>query len=135
MRATAAALGRDKDTAFEPHPHGLRARDVPNGWGGASGGFRASLRRSASAAASQDCYGGIVPDDSDVHVGVMPRRTRGGGDEDLRRLRVGPYAIACLPGFSPLTYPFHLAYPTRRHVSNHLRVFIDWADDLFRRLA
>jgi hypothetical protein len=36
---------------------------------------------------------------------------------------------------APFTaYPFDLAYPPSRYVSNRLRVFIDWAAALFGRL-
>ena len=30
-------------------------------------------------------------------------------------------------------YPLHLAYPPNRHVSNRMRVFIDWAAQAFAR--
>jgi len=37
--------------------------------------------------------------------------------------------------FRPDPYPFHVAYPPNRHVSQRLRVFIDWLVEVFRPLA
>jgi DNA-binding transcriptional LysR family regulator len=38
-----------------------------------------------------------------------------------------------LPEWSAGTWPLHVVYPPNRHVSARLRVFIDWAADLFAR--
>ena len=43
--------------------------------------------------------------------------------------------VPLLARFQPPGYAFHLAYPPSRHVSNRLRVFIDWIAELFGRLA
>lgn len=43
--------------------------------------------------------------------------------------------VPLLARFQPPPYEFHLAYPPNRYVSNRLRVFIDWAAELFGRLA
>ena len=43
--------------------------------------------------------------------------------------------VPLLPRFQPPPYPLHLAYPSNRYVSNRLRVFIDWAAELFAKLA
>lgn len=36
-----------------------------------------------------------------------------------------------LPTWRPKPYPLHLVYPPNRHVSNRLRVFIDWVAEQF----
>ena len=41
--------------------------------------------------------------------------------------------VPVLTRFQPRPYPLHLAYPPNRHVSNRLRVFIDWAVQAFAR--
>jgi DNA-binding transcriptional LysR family regulator len=41
--------------------------------------------------------------------------------------------VPVLTRFQPKPYPLHLAYPPNRHVSNRLRVFIDWAVEAFAR--
>jgi LysR family transcriptional regulator for bpeEF and oprC len=41
--------------------------------------------------------------------------------------------VPVLTRFQPNPYPLHLAYPPNRHVSNRLRVFIDWAVQAFAR--
>jgi LysR family transcriptional regulator for bpeEF and oprC len=43
--------------------------------------------------------------------------------------------VAVLKRFQPNPYPLHLAYPSNRHLSNRLRVFIDWAVEVFRKLG
>ena len=43
--------------------------------------------------------------------------------------------VPLLARFQPKPYPFNLAYPPNRHVSNRLRVFIDWTVELFGRLV
>jgi len=43
--------------------------------------------------------------------------------------------VPVLARFQPPRYAFHLAYPPNRHVSNRLRVFIDWTAELFGRLT
>jgi LysR family transcriptional regulator, regulator for bpeEF and oprC len=43
--------------------------------------------------------------------------------------------MAVLTHFQPSPYPLHLAYPSKRNVSNRLRVFLDWAVEVFARLA
>jgi LysR family transcriptional regulator for bpeEF and oprC len=47
----------------------------------------------------------------------------------------GGELIPLLARFQGPAYPFHLAYPLSRYMSNHLRVFIPWATELFGRLA
>lgn len=36
-----------------------------------------------------------------------------------------------LPAWQPRPYPLHLVYPPNRHLSNRLRVFIDWVAERF----
>jgi LysR family transcriptional regulator for bpeEF and oprC len=43
--------------------------------------------------------------------------------------------VAVLSRFQRNPYPLHLAYPSNRHVSNRLRVFIDWTVEVFAKLA
>lgn len=43
--------------------------------------------------------------------------------------------VPVLSRFQPKPYPFHLAYPPNRHVSNRLRIFIDWVAEVFGKLA
>jgi DNA-binding transcriptional LysR family regulator len=43
--------------------------------------------------------------------------------------------IPLLASFQPPAYPLHLGYPPSRYASNRLCVFIDWAAELFGRLA
>jgi DNA-binding transcriptional LysR family regulator len=43
--------------------------------------------------------------------------------------------VPLLAMFQPPPYAFHLAWPLNRYVSNGLRAFIDWAAELFGRLA
>jgi len=43
--------------------------------------------------------------------------------------------VAVLSRFQPKPYPLHLAYPPNRHVSNRLRVFIDWVVEVFAKLV
>ena len=52
---------------------------------------------------------------------------------DARRGDVPPELVPVLTRFQPKPYPLHLAYPPNRHVSNRLRVFIDWAVQAFAR--
>lgn len=39
--------------------------------------------------------------------------------------------VAILPEWQPPPYPFFVVYPPNRHVSNRLRVFIDWIAERF----
>jgi LysR family transcriptional regulator for bpeEF and oprC len=41
--------------------------------------------------------------------------------------------VLLLPDWSAGVWPLHVVYPPNRHVSARLRVFIDWAADLFAR--
>lgn len=41
--------------------------------------------------------------------------------------------VPVLTRFQPKPYPLHLAYLPNRHVSNRLRVFIDWAVEAFAK--
>jgi len=43
--------------------------------------------------------------------------------------------VPLLTRFQPPPYVFHLAYPPNPYVSARLRVFIDWAAELFGRVA
>ena len=43
--------------------------------------------------------------------------------------------VPILQGWQPAPYPFHVVYPPNRHVSNRLRVFIDWIADRFSTLT
>jgi DNA-binding transcriptional LysR family regulator len=43
--------------------------------------------------------------------------------------------VAILPEWQPAPYPFYVVYPPNRHLSNRLRVFIDWIADRFSALA
>jgi LysR family transcriptional regulator for bpeEF and oprC len=43
--------------------------------------------------------------------------------------------IAILEKWQPAPYPFYVVYPPSRHLSNRLRVFIDWIADRFSALA
>jgi DNA-binding transcriptional LysR family regulator len=42
--------------------------------------------------------------------------------------------VPILADWQPAPYPFYVVYPSNRHVSNRLRVFIDWASGLFAAL-
>ena len=39
--------------------------------------------------------------------------------------------VGVLQGWTPPPYPLHVVYPTNRHLSAKLRVFVDWAVELF----
>jgi LysR family transcriptional regulator for bpeEF and oprC len=39
--------------------------------------------------------------------------------------------VEVLQGWAPPTYPLHVVYPTNRHLSAKLRVFVDWAVEFF----
>lgn len=39
--------------------------------------------------------------------------------------------VEVLQGWAPPPYPLHVVYPTNRHLSAKLRVFVDWAVELF----
>ncbi|HTD06025.1 LysR family transcriptional regulator [Undibacterium sp.] len=43
--------------------------------------------------------------------------------------------VPILEEWQPSPYPFHVAYPPNRYLSNRLRVFIDWIADRFSALA
>ena len=43
--------------------------------------------------------------------------------------------VPILQDWQPAPYPFHVVYPPNRHVSNRLRVFIDWIADRFSALT
>lgn len=43
--------------------------------------------------------------------------------------------VPILLNWQPAPYPFHLVYPPNRHMSNRLRMFIDWIADRFPRLT
>ena len=43
--------------------------------------------------------------------------------------------VPILQEWQPAPYPFYVAYPPNRHVSNRLRVFIDWIADRFPSMA
>jgi LysR family transcriptional regulator for bpeEF and oprC len=43
--------------------------------------------------------------------------------------------VAILPEWQPAPYPFYVVYPPNRHLSNRLRVFIDWIAGRFADLA
>lgn len=43
--------------------------------------------------------------------------------------------VPILQDWQPAPYPFHVVYPPNRHMSNRLRVFIDWISDRFSALA
>lgn len=43
--------------------------------------------------------------------------------------------VPLLEQWQPAPYPFYVVYPSNRHVSSRLRVFIDWAAALFAELA
>ncbi|WP_377702719.1 LysR family transcriptional regulator [Pseudoduganella sp. UC29_71] len=43
--------------------------------------------------------------------------------------------VPLLEEWQPPPYPFYVVYPSNRHVSSRLRVFIDWAAALFAELA
>lgn len=42
--------------------------------------------------------------------------------------------VPILADWQPAPYPFHVVYPSNRYISNRLRVFIDWAAELFGAL-
>lgn len=42
--------------------------------------------------------------------------------------------VPILDDWQPARYPFYVVYPSKRYVSNRLRVFIDWTADLFAAL-
>jgi LysR family transcriptional regulator for bpeEF and oprC len=42
--------------------------------------------------------------------------------------------IPILTEWSPSSYPFHVVYPPNRHLSNRVRVFIDWLVELFESI-
>ena len=42
--------------------------------------------------------------------------------------------VPILARYQPRPYPFQLAYPANRHLHNRLRVFIDWAAEVFSGL-
>jgi LysR family transcriptional regulator, regulator for bpeEF and oprC len=43
--------------------------------------------------------------------------------------------VPLLPRFLPRPYPLQLVYPSNRHVSNRLRVFIDWVAEVFAKIV
>jgi DNA-binding transcriptional LysR family regulator len=43
--------------------------------------------------------------------------------------------VPLLPDWQPAPYPFYIVYPSNRHVSSRLRVFIDWVGDRFGTLG
>jgi len=43
--------------------------------------------------------------------------------------------VPVLAEWQPAPYPFHVAYPPNRYLSNRLRVFIDWLAERFSTLA
>jgi LysR family transcriptional regulator for bpeEF and oprC len=43
--------------------------------------------------------------------------------------------VPILQDWQPAPYPFYVVYPPNRHLSNRLRVFIDWISDRFSALA
>ena len=43
--------------------------------------------------------------------------------------------VSLLARYQPKPYPLHLVYPSNRHVSNRLRVFIDWVAEAFAKIA
>jgi DNA-binding transcriptional LysR family regulator len=43
--------------------------------------------------------------------------------------------LPVLQDWQPAPYPFHVAYPPNRHLSNRLRVFIDWLAERFAALV
>lgn len=43
--------------------------------------------------------------------------------------------VPILEDWQPAPYPFYVVYPHNRHLSNRLRVFIDWIADRFSALA
>lgn len=45
------------------------------------------------------------------------------------------HLIPILEDWRPAPYPFHVVYPPNRHLSNRLRVFIDWIAARFATLA
>jgi DNA-binding transcriptional LysR family regulator len=42
--------------------------------------------------------------------------------------------VPVLEKWQPARYPFYVVFPSNRYVSNRLRVFIDWAAELFAKL-
>jgi LysR family transcriptional regulator for bpeEF and oprC len=53
--------------------------------------------------------------------------------------KVRPYIatgqlVAFLDGLQPPPYPFHVVYPRNRHLSQRLRIFIDWLAEMFGEL-
>src|SRR5258708_1526111 len=100
--------------------------------------------------AAQDAVARPHVETHDVAAETVDQATEdvAGADEDLAGLGVTQTSaflarsavdrgelIPLLARFQPPAYPFHLAYPPRLYVSNRLRVFIDWAAELFGRLA
>lgn len=52
------------------------------------------------------------------------------------RFAVEPYLqsgqlVEILPDWAPTRYPFHVVYPPNRHLSNRVRVVVDWLVELF----
>jgi LysR family transcriptional regulator for bpeEF and oprC len=43
--------------------------------------------------------------------------------------------VPILQNWQPAPYPFHVVYPPNRHLSNRVRVFIDWIADRFSALT
>ncbi|BCX69807.1 MULTISPECIES: LysR family transcriptional regulator [Pseudomonas] len=43
--------------------------------------------------------------------------------------------VPILQHWRPARYPFHVLYPPNRHLSNRVRVFIDWLAELFAGMA
>jgi LysR family transcriptional regulator for bpeEF and oprC len=39
--------------------------------------------------------------------------------------------VPVLKDWQPPDYPFYLVYPSNRHISNRIRVFIDWFVERF----
>jgi LysR family transcriptional regulator for bpeEF and oprC len=53
--------------------------------------------------------------------------------------KVRPYLatgqlVSVLEAWSPPPYPFHVVYPRNRHLSQRLRIFIDWLVEMFDEL-
>lgn len=71
--------------------------------------------------------------ESTAHLSAM---LTGMGLAQTFELMAAPYLasgalVEVLQGFAPEPYPLHVVYPTNRHLSAKLRVFVDWAVELF----
>ena len=76
----------------------------------------------------------VSVNDGNAYVGGRAGRARRHAGPDLHGAAAPRHAARCGPCWPDWTsepMPLHVVYPPNRHLSNKLRVFVDWIADLF----